>query len=129
MGRTTKAWRRRRNCGTLRQMRPARFIGAGWRLLFTAGHCRLPSAVSFLSFALHCVAGRVKYNDEAREHGAVVLSLAGYFGSSTFWFESFQNWQSEFLSVGALVVLSIFLRQKGSPESKPVHAAHAETGA
>ncbi|HEX6191885.1 MAG TPA: DUF6766 family protein, partial [Chitinophagaceae bacterium] len=48
---------------------------------------------------------------------------------SRFWFESFQNWQSEFLSVFALVVLSIFLRQKGSPQSKPVDAPHHETGA
>jgi len=48
--------------------------------------------------------------------------------SATFWFESLQNWQSEFLSVAALVLLSIFLRQKGSPQSKPVHAPHRQTG-
>jgi hypothetical protein len=47
---------------------------------------------------------------------------------SEFWFQSFQNWQSEFLAIGAMVVLTIFLRQKGSPESKPVDAAHSETG-
>ncbi len=51
-----------------------------------------------------------------------------YVGTSRFWFESLQNWQSEFLAVGALVVLSIFLRQKGSPESKPVDHPHSETG-
>ena len=51
-----------------------------------------------------------------------------YIGSSQFWFESFQNWQSEFLPVFAIVVLSIWLRQKGSPESKPVDSAHSETG-
>ena len=51
-----------------------------------------------------------------------------YVGTSRFWFESFQNWQSEFLSVGVLVVLSVFLRQRGSPESKPVAAPHHETG-
>ena len=49
-------------------------------------------------------------------------------GTSQFWFESFQNWQSEFLSVGVIVVFSIFLRQKGSPESKPVHYPHRRTG-
>ncbi len=49
-------------------------------------------------------------------------------GTSRFWFESFQNWQSEFLAVGAMVVLSIYLRQRGSPESKPVHAPHSQTG-
>jgi hypothetical protein len=51
-----------------------------------------------------------------------------YVGTSRFWFESFQNWQSEFLAVGALVVLSIWLREHGSPESKPVHSAHGDTG-
>nr|WP_198316236.1 DUF6766 family protein [Cystobacter fuscus] len=56
------------------------------------------------------------------------MSLWQYVSSSRFWFKSFQNWQSEFLSVGALVVLSIFLRQKGSPESKPVHIPHRHTG-
>ncbi len=49
-------------------------------------------------------------------------------GHSEFWYESFQNWQSEFLSIGALVVLGIFLRERGSPESKPVHAPHSQTG-
>ena len=51
-----------------------------------------------------------------------------YVTTSQFWFESFQNWQSEFLAVAAIVVLTIFLRQRGSPESKPVHAPHAKTG-
>jgi hypothetical protein len=48
--------------------------------------------------------------------------------TSRFWFESFQNWQSEFLAVAAIVVLSIFLREKDSPESKPLAAPHAQTG-
>lgn len=81
-----------------------------------------------MSFALHAVTGQVKHNEEARQHGGELLTVGGYLASSTFWFEAFQNWQSEFLSVAALVVLSIFLRQKGSPESKPVHAPHAQTG-
>jgi hypothetical protein len=45
-----------------------------------------------------------------------------------FWFESFQNWQSEFLAIAAMVWLAVYLRQRWSPESKPVHAAHDETG-
>jgi hypothetical protein len=49
-------------------------------------------------------------------------------GTSRLWFESFQNWQREFLAMDTLVVLSIWLREQGSPESKPVHSAHAETG-
>jgi hypothetical protein len=86
------------------------------------------TALFVLSFALHAVTGHLKYNEEARAHGAALVSLLGYVTSSTFWFESFQNWQSEFLSVFAVVVLSIFLRQKGSPESKPVYAPHTQTG-
>jgi len=54
--------------------------------------------------------------------------MSSYVKTSQFWFESFQNWQSEFLAVGALVALAVFLRQRGSPESKQVAATHAETG-
>ena len=54
--------------------------------------------------------------------------MLDYIRSSQFWFESFQNWQSEFLAIAAMVVLSIHLRQRGSPESKPVDAPHSQTG-
>jgi hypothetical protein len=57
------------------------------------------------------------------------VSALGYLGTSRFWFESFQNWQSEFLSVGTLALLGVWLRQRGSPESKPVDAPHAENEA
>jgi hypothetical protein len=80
-----------------------------------------------LSFALHAIGGVRSHNEEAARHGGELLSLAGYVGSSKFWFESFQNWQSEFVSVAALVVLSIFLRERGSPQSKPVAKPHRET--
>lgn len=56
------------------------------------------------------------------------LRLMDYLASSGFWFESFQNWQSEFLAVGSLVVLTIWLRQKDSPQSKPIQAPHSQTG-
>jgi hypothetical protein len=81
-----------------------------------------------LSFLGHAVSGTKHYNNEQRAHGQPAVSVLQYVGTSRFWFESFQNWQSEFLAVGALVVLSIWLREQGSPESKPVHRAHAETG-
>jgi hypothetical protein len=81
-----------------------------------------------LSFALHAVGGTADYNAEQREHGQPAVSVAGYVTSSHFWFQSFQNWQSEFMAVGSLVVLGVFLRQRGSPESKPVAAPHAATG-
>ena len=81
-----------------------------------------------MAFTLHAVGGAEEYNQDQREHGSSeVVSTLGYMGTSRFWFESFQNWQSEFLAVGAMVVLSIFLRQRGSPESKPVDSLHSET--
>ena len=82
-----------------------------------------------LSFTLHAAAGAREYNENQREHGRLEeLTTIDYMCTSRFWFESFQNWQSEFLAVGAMVVLSIFLRQKGSPESKPVDSPHSQTG-
>jgi hypothetical protein len=61
-------------------------------------------------------------------HGGQAVSTWGYIRTSQFWFESLQNWQSEFLAVASIVALSIYLREKGSPESKPVHAPHMQTG-
>lgn len=82
-----------------------------------------------LSFLLHAVGGVQEYNQDQIEHGnQEQLSVLQYIGTSRFWFESFQNWQSEFLAVLAMVVLSIFLRQRGSPESKPVDSPHEQTG-
>jgi hypothetical protein len=81
-----------------------------------------------LSFFLHAVGGRGAYNEEQALHGQSPVSLGEYLFSSRFWFESFQNWQSEFLAVWAIVVFSIWLRQRGSPESKPVDSPHSETG-
>ncbi len=65
---------------------------------------------------------------EAGLHGTPQHSLIAHLGDMEFWFESFQNWQSEFLATAALVVLSIVLRFRGSPESKHVDASNAETG-
>jgi uncharacterized protein DUF6766 len=81
------------------------------------------------SFALHAIGGASEYSEEQLAHGGAAISTLSYVGTARFWFESFQNWQSEFLSVGALFVLTIWLREKGSPQSKPVAAAHSETGA
>jgi hypothetical protein len=81
-----------------------------------------------MSFLLHAVGGHAEYNQEQLQHGEAPVSLIGFVTSAPFWFQSMQNWQSEFLAVFALVVLGIFLRQRGSPESKPVAAAHAQTG-
>jgi hypothetical protein len=80
------------------------------------------------SFSGHALGGTKDYNEQQIQHGQQSISVLQYMGTATFWFESFQNWQSEFLSVGALAVLSVWLREKGSPESKPVYSPHKETG-
>ncbi|PYE53260.1 DUF6766 family protein [Deinococcus yavapaiensis] len=81
-----------------------------------------------ISFVLHGWSGMDERNLEAIAHGQRPIDLAEFMTSSTFWFQSLQNWQSEFLAVASIVLLSIVLRQKGSPESKPVAAPHAQTG-
>lgn len=81
-----------------------------------------------LSFVLHFGGSLQNENEELAAKGLPKETITQYMGSSRFWFESFQNWQSEFLSVFAIVILSVFLRQKGSPQSKPVDAPDNETG-
>jgi hypothetical protein len=82
-----------------------------------------------VSIAMHALSGARIYNDDQAAHGQPEhLSALQYAGTSRFWFESLQNWQSEFLAIAAMVGLSIFLRQRGSPESKPVDSPHGETG-
>jgi hypothetical protein len=81
-----------------------------------------------LSFLAHAAAGTAAYNEEqAIESGAPAISVSTFLATPEFWFQSMQNWQSEFLAVGSLV-LSIVLRQHGSPQSKPVTAPHDQTG-
>jgi hypothetical protein len=80
------------------------------------------------SMTLHAVGGVEEYNEEQATHGQPGVTFLGYLATSRFWFESFQNWQSEFLAVAVLVGASVYLREKGSPESKPVAEPHYETG-
>jgi hypothetical protein len=68
------------------------------------------------------------YNAEQREHGEATVSWASFVVTSDFWEQTLQNWQSEFLAVGTIVIFTVYLRQRGSPESKPVGAPHSETG-
>jgi hypothetical protein len=81
------------------------------------------------TFLLHAWSGARLHNEEALLHGEAPLSTLEFVATSQFWFESLQNWQSEFLAILAMVGLSIFLRQKDSPESKDVASPHAQTGA
>ncbi|TFV61521.1 hypothetical protein E4P42_01085 [Mycobacterium sp. PS03-16] len=86
-------------------------------------------ALFFASWALHAIGGVAAYNEEGAQHGQAPISLWRYLTTSQFWFESMQNWQSEFIAVAAIVGLSIFLRQRSSAESKPVADPHRETSA
>jgi hypothetical protein len=76
----------------------------------------------------HALGGVADFNAELETHGQAAVSVWGYMTRAQFWYESLQNWQSEFLAVFAIVTLSIWLRQRGSPESKPVAAPHDDTG-
>jgi hypothetical protein len=81
-----------------------------------------------ISFWLHARHGARDYNEDQLQHGGEVVSALGYMGTSRFWFESLQNWQSEFLSLAAMVWLAVYLRQRGSAESKPVATPHHDNG-
>ena len=83
----------------------------------------------FASCALHAMGGAKAFNEEQLQHGEAAISVWRYTTTSQFWFESMQNWQSEFIAVAAIVGLSIFLRQRGSAESKPVAEPHRHTSA
>jgi hypothetical protein len=78
--------------------------------------------IFFASWFAQSVTGMSDYNQEAHDHGDPRLSWWSYVGSSQFWESTLQNWQSEFLAVGSFAVLAVYLRQRGSPESKPVGA-------
>jgi hypothetical protein len=101
----------------------------GWQLLLYENSLGLAFLALFVvSFAMHAGGGHAHYNEERASHGEAAVTLSEYVGSQRFWFESFQNWQSEFLSLAAMVIGTIYLRQRGSAESKAVHAPHQETG-
>jgi hypothetical protein len=76
------------------------------------------------SWLLHAQGGAVEFSGEQVEHGGQAVSTWQFIQTAEFWTQSLENWQSEFLAVAAIVMLTIYLRQQGSPESKPVHAAH-----
>lgn len=101
----------------------------GWVLkVYENSLCLTLFLLFLMSFLLHAAGGAREQNRDELLHGGEMVTTLQYIGTARFWHESFQNWQSEFLSVAVLVVLSIFLRQKGSPESKPVDAPHSLTG-
>jgi hypothetical protein len=101
----------------------------GWVLALYKHSLSIALFALFLaSFFLHWYGSLKNFNVEQLHKGKPTTDGISYLGQPRFWFESFQNWQSEFLSVVAIVMLSVFLRQKGSPQSKPVDAPNSETG-
>ena len=101
----------------------------GWRLALYKHSLSIAFGLLFLlSFLLHFSGSLAENNEEELAKGKPASTVGEYLSDPHFWFESFQNWQSEFLAVAAIVLLSIWLRQKGSPESKPVDTPHYETG-
>jgi hypothetical protein len=84
--------------------------------------------IFLLSWLGQSITGRVAYNAEQLDHQEAAISWAQYVATPDFWNRTLQNWQSEFLAIGSMAVLAIYLRQRGSPESKPVGAPHTATG-
>jgi hypothetical protein len=101
----------------------------GWRTaLFSRSLGLLMGALFLLTWAASSIAGWAAFNSEQLGQRQDAVSYLGYLGEADFWNRSFQNWQSEMLAVGSMAVFSVYLRQRGSPESKPVGVSHAETG-
>ena len=84
--------------------------------------------IFFGSWFAQSVTGWTAFNAEQADHHEVAVSWWSYVGSASFWEATLENWQSEFLAVGSFVAITVFLRQRGSPESKPVGAPHRATG-
>ena len=101
----------------------------GWRTaVFSRSLGLLMGALFLLTWLASSFAGWAAFNSEQLGDKQDPVSWTAYLGGADFWNRSFQNWQSEMLAVGSMAVFSVYLRQRGSPESKPVGVAHAETG-
>lgn len=101
----------------------------GWVLKLYENSLALAFFLLFAASLLgHAASGAAEFSEEQAAHGGAQVSTWEYMAESRFWFESLQNWQSEFLSLSAMVIGTIFLRQRWSAESKPVHAGHSVTG-
>jgi hypothetical protein len=101
----------------------------GWRTrLFSNSLLLVMGAIWVASWVGQSITGHVAFNAERFDHQQAALSYWSYVATPDFWNRTLQNWQSEFLAVGSMAVLAIYLRQRGSPESKPVGAPHDATG-
>jgi hypothetical protein len=101
---------------------------ADWRTrIYENSFLIVMTAIFLSSWFVQSLTSRNEFNAQQAEHGEQPLSWAQYVANADFWEKTLQNWQSEFLAVGTMVVFTIYLRQRGSPESKPVGAPHEET--
>jgi hypothetical protein len=100
----------------------------GWRTaVFSNSLGIVMAGIFLLSWLAQSIAGLTAYNASQLAQHSDPVSWLGYVGSADFWNRTLQNWQSEFLAIGSMVVLGIYLRQRGSPESKPVGSPHVTT--
>jgi hypothetical protein len=101
----------------------------GWRThVYSNSLVIVMGAIWVASWVGQSVAGHIAYNGDRADHQQPALSYLGYLGTPDFWDRTLQNWQSEFLAIGSMAVLAIYLRQRGSPESKSVGTPHSATG-
>ena len=108
---------------------PAWVRAGGWRTtLFSRSLGLVMGGLFLLTWAASSVAGWAAFDSEQLAGRQDPVSWVGYLGEADFWNRSFQNWQSEMLAVGSMAIFSVYLRQRGSPESKLVGAAHHDTG-
>jgi hypothetical protein len=111
------------------QKSPAWAKVSGWRQVLFSNSLGMTMGLIFvLSWLVQSFSGNSAYNEAQLKNFQEPVAWTEYVVSPEFWNRTLQNWQSEFLAVGSMVVLSIYLRQRGSPESKPVGSAHDDTG-
>jgi hypothetical protein len=103
-------------------------VGGFRTTLYSSSLVLVMALIWLASWLAQSITGRVDYNATQLDHQAAPVSWGRYLTTSDFWNRTLQNWQSEFLAVGSMVILSVYLRQRGSAESKPVGAPHEETG-
>jgi hypothetical protein len=108
---------------------PAWARASGWRrTLYSSSLLLVMGTIFLVSWAVQSVAGWIAFGEERLRNLQEPITWAAYVTNADFWSRTLQNWQSEFLAVGSMAVLAIYLRERGSPESKPVGAPHDSTG-
>jgi len=104
-------------------------LGQGGRAALYGNSLLILMALIFLgSWLAQSLTGWNACNQEQADHGERAIGWVGYLGNAEFWETTLQNWKSEFLAVGSFAIFAVYLRQRGSPESKPVGASHSDTG-